>query len=135
MNEPKWNSNYSNRCLYRSRRGWFLGVCQGLADYSGIGVGWIRLAVFLVVLATWFLPVFLVYVVVGICLKPEPVIRPSSVGEWEFYNGYVAQRQVSLAHLKQKFDDLDRRARRVEDVVTARGFSWEQRLQKDTIRE
>ena len=128
MNESKGNPKYSGRCLYRSRHGWFLGVCQGLADFSGIPVGWIRLAVFLATVVTSGLPVFLVYIVVGICLKPEPVIRPDTAGEWEFYNAYTAERGVALAHLKQKLDDMERRARRIESVVTARGFSWEHRL-------
>jgi phage shock protein C len=35
---------------------------------------------------------------------------------------------MAIRRLKRTFDNLDRRIRRIEDIVTARDYEWEQRL-------
>lgn len=47
------------------RRGQWLGVCQGVADWSGLPVGLLRALLLLVTLFSLGLPGVLVYMLVG----------------------------------------------------------------------
>ena len=123
------HSNKPHRkMLYRSRRGLIFGVCRGLADYAGIPVFWVRVVVIVVTLPSGFFPVPLLYIVAGILMKPEPVIEPLTDDDHDFYNSWASDRTLALSRIKRRFQQLERRTRRMEDLVTAREFDWEQRL-------
>ena len=116
------------KMLYRSRRGLILGVCRGLADYTGIPVFWVRVVVIAITLPSGFFPIPLLYIVAGILMKSEPVIEPLTDDDHDFYNSWASDRSLALSRIKRRFEQLDRRARRMEDLVTAREFDWEQRM-------
>lgn len=116
------------RTLYRSRQGSIFGVCRGLADYADLPVIWIRLALVVLAIFTWFVPVVAVYILAAFLMKPEPVLPPKTEDDWEFYNSYASSKSMALGRLKRKFDQLERRTQRVEAMVTAREFDWERRL-------
>lgn len=120
--------HYERQGLYRARRGWIFGVCRGFANYSGISLGWVRLGFVVLLLASGFWPAVLIYIVAAVFMKPAPVIAPSTDDDWEFYGSYAVNRGMAIGRLKRKFDEIDRRARRLESIVTARGFRWEKRL-------
>jgi phage shock protein C len=122
-------STQTSRTLYRSRRGWIFGVCQGLAEYADISVFWIRLGTLAATLFTGFWPMFLLYIVAAIFLKPAPVIAFSDDEEWNFYQTYVADRKIALSRLKRRCEALDRRTRRMENIVTDSEFDWDRRFQ------
>lgn len=115
------------RGLYRSRHGMFLGVCRGLAEYFDFSVGWIRFFTVVAFIITGFWPVGVLYLVAALIMKPAPVVTPMSDTEEEFYRSYADSRQMALGRLKRTFDRLERRLRRMEDVVTSRDFDWESR--------
>ncbi len=114
--------------FYRARRGAILGVCRGVSNYSGSSVTWVRLAAILLTIVTGIWPALLIYLVVAFVMKPEPVLIPESDADWEFYNSMSTDRSRALSRLKRKFDDVDRRAQRLEHRVTSRGYEWDQRL-------
>jgi len=116
--------------LYRSRNGLILGVCKGAARYFDISVFWLRFIVLLVFIFTGFWPVTGVYVLAALLMKPEPILPISNESEAEFYNSYAGSRKMGSSRLKRKFDQLDRRLRRMEDIVTSRDFKWERRFTK-----
>ena len=118
----------SRRPLYRSRDGMIFGVCKGLAQFTEIPVLWVRLIMLVVFIISGFFPIVLLYIVAAILMKPEPVMEPDSEIDWDFYNSWACNRSTALARLKRKFNQLERRARRMENVVTAREFDWEERL-------
>ena len=113
---------------YRAREGKFLGVCRGLAQYYGLPVFWVRFGVVAAAIFTGVWPVFILYVVVAFLLKPEPVVPLTNSAEQEFYESYASSREHGLSRLKRKFEQMDRRIRRMEDHVTSKEFEWEQRL-------
>jgi len=121
----------SPRGLYRSRNGMLLGVCRGFADYFDISVFWLRAIVALGILCTGLWPGAALYLVAALLMKPEPVLDARSENEREFYHSYVSSRSLGLSRLKAQFDRLDRRIRRMEDVVTSRDFSWRRRFEQD----
>jgi phage shock protein C len=116
-----------NRPLYRSRDGMILGVCKGLADWRDVPVAWIRLLAIVLIFVTGFV-VIPAYFVAALLMKPEPVVPFSDESDREFYESYVSSPRMAVHRLKRTYDNLDRRIRRIESIVTSRDFSWDDRL-------
>jgi len=116
------------RGLYRSRDGAILGVCRGIAEYFDFSVFWIRAIVVVLLFFTCFWPVLILYFIASLVMKPEPVRPIETEDEQEFYDSYTYSRQDATRRLKRRFENLERRIRRMEDAVTAREFDWEQKL-------
>lgn len=114
--------------LYRSRKGVFLGVCQGIADWREFPVIWVRLATVVAIILSGFWLGLALYVAVGLLMKPAPVLPTDTDEEREFYSSISASRRHALRRLQRTFDELDRRTRRLEDSVTSAEFDWQNRL-------
>jgi phage shock protein C len=120
--------NLGRRGLYRSRRGALLGVCRGLAEYFDFSVTWVRVITVAAFIFTGFWPVGVFYLILALVMKPAPALPPQSEDEEEFYHSYADSRKMALGRLGRTYDRLERRLRRLEDVVTSRDFDWEQRV-------
>ena len=116
--------------LYRARDGIIGGVCKGIARYLNVSVCWTRVIVVVLVLMTGFWPLVGLYLLAMLLIKPEPSIPLETEEEEEFYNSYLGSQRMALHRLRRVFDKLDRRVQRLEDVVTAREYDWEQRLRQ-----
>jgi len=55
----------SNRLVIDRRRGLWLGVCRGLADYSGVPVGLVRIALMVLTIVSLGIPGVIAYALVG----------------------------------------------------------------------
>ena len=113
---------------YRSRNGIFFGVCRGLADYFDFSAFWMRIICVVAFISTGFYPVGIAYIIAALIMKPEPVLPLENDGDREFYNSYTTSRPMALSRLKSTFDSLDKRIQRMESIVTAREYDWDQRL-------
>jgi phage shock protein C len=114
--------------LYRSRNGIILGVCKGIADYFDFSVFWARVITLVLLFFTGFWPVMILYFVAALLMKPEPVIPIETDEEQEFYDSYVHSHRGATDRLKRRYENLERRIRRMEDHVTGREFEWENKL-------
>lgn len=114
----------SSRGIYRSRRGIFMGVCRGLAEYFNFSVFWTRIIAIVLFLFTGFWPVGVMYIVAGLMLKMEPVSPLRNEKDQEFYDSYTRSRHSAVQRVKRKFDNIERRIQRMEDTVTSREFDW-----------
>jgi phage shock protein C len=114
--------------LYRSRRGIALGVCRGIAEYFDFSVPWARCIALLLLLMSGIWPVVAIYLLAALLMKPEPVIPIATQEEQEFYDSYTRSRSRAAQRLKRRYENLERRIRRIEDAVTAREFDWDDRL-------
>ncbi|GAB4333633.1 MAG: envelope stress response membrane protein PspC [Candidatus Abyssubacteria bacterium] len=114
--------------LYRSRSGMIFGVCKGIAEYLDFSVFWTRVIAVGLLLFTGIWPIVGLYLLAALLMKPEPVIPFETEEEQEFYNSYASSRNLALHRLKRTFDNLDRRIQRMETIVTAREYDWDQRL-------
>lgn len=114
--------------IYRARDGVFLGVCKGIAEYFDFSIFWVRMTFVIVFIFSGFWPVIGVYLVAAFFMKPRPMKPIESEGEQEFYDSYVNSPKSAASRLKRKFDELDRRIRRMEDEVTNREYDWERRF-------
>ena len=124
----RWTNRHSGP-LYRSRDGLILGVCKGVADYFNFRVFWVRTLLVVMLLVSGIWPMLFIYVVASLLMKPEPVRPIETEAEEEFYDSYVQSRAKAAARLKRRFQNLERRIRRMEDTVTSREFDWERRFQ------
>ncbi len=116
--------------LYRSRSGMILGVCKGLARYFDVSLFWTRVIAVLLMLFTGFWPLVGIYLLAGFLLKPEPVLPLNNDEESDFYQAYSRSRNEGLSRIKNKFDRLDKRIRRLENVVTSKEFDWDRRFKR-----
>ena len=116
--------------LYRSRSGLILGVCKGLAAFLDVPVGAVRLAVVVLSPFTGLWPMIAAYLIAGFVIKPEPVLSPDSDEERAFYDDYVVSRKNALARVKRRFEQLERRVRRLVDHVTSREYDFDRRLRR-----
>lgn len=114
--------------IYRARDGIFLGVCKGIADYFEFSVFWVRISLVVMFIFSGFWPVIGIYLVAAFFMKPKPVKPIESEEEKEFYDSYVHSPRSGAQRLKKKFEELDRRIRRMEDEVTNREHEWERRF-------
>ena len=114
--------------IYRARDGVFLGVCKGIADYFDFSVFWVRIALVVVFIFSGFWPVIGIYLVAAFFMRPKPVKPIESEEEKQFYDSYVHSPRSGAHRLKKKFEELDRRIRRMEDEVTTREYEWERKF-------
>ncbi len=114
--------------LYRSRNGVILGVCTGIAEYFDFSIFWVRTIAVIFLLLTGLWPIAGVYFIAALMMKPEPVIPFETEDEEEFYDNYVHMRRGAIQRLKRRYETLDHRIQRMENIVTSREFDWEQRL-------
>ena len=123
-------SEKTRRGLYRSRDGVILGVCKGIAEFLDFSEFWTRVTVLTLMIFTGLWPILGLYFLAALIMKPNPVLPLQSEEDQEFYNSYVNSRGMALRRLKRVSDALDRRMQRMEDIVTAKEFDWERRLNR-----
>jgi phage shock protein C len=79
-------------------------------------------------LLSGFWPVIGIYIVAALLMKPKPVKPIETEDEQEFYDSYVNSPRSAAQRLRRKFENLERRIRRMEDKVTTRDFEWERKF-------
>ncbi len=114
--------------LYRSRNGLVLGVCRGIAEYFDFSVFWARAIVLILLFFSGLWPIMALYFIAALLMKPEPVISIESDDQQEFYNSYINSRKGAIDRLKRRYENLERRIRRMEHTVTTKEFDWDRRL-------
>ena len=107
--------NTPRTTLYRDKqKGKVLGVCAGIADYTGIASFWVRL-IFLLSLGTPLSGVTLpLYIIAGFLLPLKPEGLYVDRDEQKYWQG-VRQSPTRTAHeVRARFRDIDRRLAEVE---------------------
>jgi phage shock protein C len=97
----------------------WLGVCSGLADYTGIDVIWLRLGVALLTFTTF--PMGLIgYLLVAWMAPARPKGLYEGPEEEKFWQGVRSNPRRSTAEVRSKFRDIDRRLADIEMYYTSR---------------
>lgn len=115
MSEP-------SKRLYRNPEdGLILGVCAGLADFTGLPTNVVRL---LWVGATlFFFPLFFIYFFLGLLLKKDPSIpNPRDLPN----NAQAVHEEIE--QLRAQFNHLQEKVGRMESYVTSDEFSFQRKL-------
>ena len=107
MNSPRTT-------LYRDKQnGKLMGVCSGIADYTGVNAFWVRLgALFLIgVTAGWIIPL---YFIAGFLLNKKPQHLYVDQEETKYWQRVRQSPKRTAREIKASFRDVDRRLAEVE---------------------
>lgn len=106
MNSPRTR-------FYRDKvNGKLMGVCAGIADYTGVDVLWVRLAMLAFTLSTGFgIPL---YFGIGILADKKPGHLYSDREEQKFWQGVRQSPARTAREVRAQFRDIDRRLAEVE---------------------
>lgn len=100
------------------KNGKFMGVCSGIADYTGIDVVWVRVAMVLsFFIVGWTL---LGYFVIGFVADTKPNDLYSDRDDEKFWQGVRANPARSTRNVRSKFRNIDRRLADIELYYTSR---------------
>jgi phage shock protein C len=104
--------------LDKQNKKW-LGVCSGLADYTGIDVIWLRLGFVLLTFA--IAPMNLIaYLLIAWMAPTAPRGLYENQEEAKFWQGVRTNPKRSTAEVRSKFRDIDRRLADIEVYYTSR---------------
>lgn len=100
----------------------FMGVCSGIADYTGVDATWVRVGTVLLTLATtgW---IIVAYLVIGWVAKDKPYGLYDSPEDQKFWQGVRSNPKRSTAEIRSSFRDVDRRLADIEMYYTSRNSS------------
>jgi len=97
----------------------WMGVCSGIADYTGFDLTLVRVAMIVLTLATsgW---VFVAYVAAGWLAPKKPIGLYETQEDAKFWQGVRSNPKRSTAEVRSKFRDIDRRLADIELHYTSR---------------
>ena len=100
--------------LYRDKaNGKLLGVCAGIADYTGINVMWVRIAALLLI--PMIGPIVLgAYFVSGLMLNKKPPHLYVDAEEQKYWQRVRQSPKRTAREIRARFRDVDRRLAEVE---------------------
>ncbi|WP_226017958.1 envelope stress response membrane protein PspC [Novosphingobium sp. FKTRR1] len=99
--------------FYRDKvNGKFMGVCAGIADYTGIDALWVRLG-FLIAAFSMGWP-FLIYFAFGMLADKKPASLYGDRQEERFWQGVRQSPARTAREVRSSFRDIDRRLAEVE---------------------
>jgi phage shock protein C len=100
--------------FYRDKvNGKFMGVCSGIADYTGVDVLWVRVGTVAAMLMTSF-GLFPLYFAVGILADKKPAALYGDRAEEKFWQGVRQSPARTAREVQASFRDVDRRLAAVE---------------------
>lgn len=125
MTEPRQTKFYLDK-----RNGKFLGVCAGIADYTGIDVTLIRIGMVLgTILGSGAL--IIVYFATGWIASDKPrELSYQSPEQTKFWQGVRSNPARSTRDVRSRFRDIDRRLADIETYVTSSNHSLSQEIEK-----
>jgi phage shock protein C len=118
--------------FYRDKRnGKFLGVCAGIADYTGLDVTLVRICFIAAVIMGSGAPLLL-YFIAAFMVPDKP--RSLSIGDSEeeqrFWQGVRASPTRTARDIRSRFRDIDRRLADIESYVTTENRSLAQEIEQ-----
>ncbi len=105
--------------LDKQNRKW-LGVCSGIADYTGVDVTWVRVGAVLLTVAGGFPWTLIAYWVVAWMAEASPTACTRPRRTRKFWQGVRSNPKRSTAEVRSKFRDIDRRLADIEMMYTSR---------------
>ena len=106
MNSPRTT-------LYRDKQNAkLMGVCAGIADYTGINPFWVRLG-FLLLIPAWGFIIPL-YFITGILLNRKPAELYVDQDETKYWQRVRQSPKRTAREIRARFRDIDRRLAEVE---------------------
>lgn len=91
----------------------FMGVCAGIADYTGVNAIWVRLGALGLTAMTvgWLIPL---YVITGLLLNKKPQHLYVDREEQKYWQGVRQSPKRTAREIRARMRDIDRRLADVE---------------------
>ena len=117
--------------FYRDKRnGKIMGVCAGIADYTGFDVTLVRICM----IAALFLSsgsIIPIYFIAGWIAPVKPAeLEYSDREDRQFWQGVRASPARSAREIRSRFKDLDRRLADIESYVTTENRSLSREIEQ-----
>ncbi|HEY1143793.1 MAG TPA: envelope stress response membrane protein PspC [Sphingomicrobium sp.] len=117
--------------FYRNKRdGKIMGICAGIADYTGFDVSIVRL----MMVAAAFLSsggIFFVYLIAGMIVPEEPrELYSTDVEERQFWQSVRRSPARTARDIRLRLKDIDRRLADVESYVTTENRSLAREIEQ-----
>lgn len=125
MNAPRRTKFYRDKL-----RGKWLGVCAGIADYTGIDVTVVRIGMVVgTILGSGAL--IIVYLAAGMIAPKKPMeLAEQTPDDAKFWQGVRASPRRTVRDVRSKFREIDRRLADVETYVTSSNNSLSREIEK-----
>ena len=115
MNTPRHTKFYLNR----QNRKW-LGVCAGIADYTGLDVTVVRIGTVVLTLLGGFPWTLIAYWVAAWMAPDKPAeLAEQTPEQAKFWQGVRTSPRRTVRDVRSKFREIDRRLADVETYVTS----------------
>jgi phage shock protein C len=101
------------------RNGKFMGVCAGIADYTGVDVTLVRIGAVLLAVLGQGIGIVAYFVVGWIAPKKPRELRDETPEQTKFWQGVRASPARTVRDVRSRFRDIDRRLAEVETYVTS----------------
>jgi phage shock protein C len=101
----------------------WLGVCSGIADYTGVDRTWVRVGAVILTVMGGFPWTLIAYWVAAWVANPKPMGLYESPEDAKFWQGVRQSPARSTRDVRAKFRDIDRRLADVETYYTSRNSS------------
>jgi phage shock protein C len=112
------------------RAGKVMGVCSGLADYTGFDVTLVRV-LFVLAIIMGGGALFPVYFLTGWLADDQPrELRESDPEDKKFWQNVRASPSRSAREIKSRFRDIDRRLAEIEEYVTVENRSLAREIEQ-----
>jgi phage shock protein C len=113
------NARRTNYYLDKKNAKW-LGVCAGIANYTGVDVTWVRVGAILVTLLGAFPWTLIAYGVTAWMAQSQPEGLYTSAEDAKFWQGVRSNPHRSTREVSGKLRDIDRRLADIETFYTSR---------------
>ncbi len=108
MNSPRTT-------LYRDKHNAkLMGVCSGIADYTGVNVLWVRIALVVSLMTPLSSIAFPGYFIAGFMLNKKPPYLYRDSNEQKYWQSVRQSPRRTAREIKASFRDIDRRLAAVE---------------------
>ena len=114
MTEARNNKFYINK---RDKK--WLGVCAGIADYTGIDVTVVRIAMVLITIVGSGNPLIAYLIAAWIAPKKPLELYEQKPEEQKFWQQVRASPRRTVREVRSKFREIDRRLASVETYLTS----------------
>lgn len=126
MTTPRHTKFYLDK-----RNGKWLGVCSGIADYTGVDVNLVRIGTVLLTVAGGFPWTLIAYWVTAYSAKDKPSeLAEQSKEDRKFWQGVRAHPGRSVRDVRSRFRDIDRRLADMETYVTSSNSRLSQEIER-----
>jgi phage shock protein C len=98
----------------------WLGVCSGIADYTGIDVTLVRVGMVVLTIVGGFPWTLIAYGLVAWMADTKPYGLYDTPEDAKFWQGVRSNPTRSTAEVRSKFRDIDRRLADIETMYTSR---------------